>query len=603
MSSAEDKSKPSFTTAQAAVQITRDNTSWSQQLGQGVTKLTYGFFDAAPPADYGNESETFSRVNELQREAVFKAIAAWADVANITFTAVNPTGFTNNATLLIGNFVADDKSDTAAHAYAPSTKNFDAKSEEGDFWFNIKATSKDFEYGSYNYSTVLHELGHSLGLAHPGNYNAGEERDATYAADAVYQQDSLEYTIMSYFGADNTGATHTFDGTTYYGSTALLDDIAAIQRLYGANMHTRTGDTTYGFHSTEKGGPFDITSSDQQVVFSIWDAGGTNALDLSGYSTNQIVDLREGKFSSAGELTDNISIAFGTLIQTGIGGSGNDKIYGNDANNALEGKAGSDFIDGGGGINAAIFSGPTKNYEIVLTAGNSPFMVHDLVGTDGTDTLVSIQDLRFTGQELQTGDFLLSRGLFSQESGFFGTAYNIFHLYIAEENRAPDALGLYYWVARVAQGAKISDIADSFAAQPETSSVYSLSLGNEGFVTAVYNNLFHRPVDQAGFDYWVGELSRGANRGDLALEIALGAKDDDATIIANKVGVARAFSQTQGLTNADWARDVLSGVDATDASVTAANEKIAHYVATATAPQTSELMVKLIGIPDPVPVA
>lgn len=29
----------------------------------------------------------------------------------------------------------------------------------------------------------------------------------------------------------------------------MLHDILAIQHLYGANTHTRTGDTTYGFHS------------------------------------------------------------------------------------------------------------------------------------------------------------------------------------------------------------------------------------------------------------------------------------------------------------------------------------------------------------------
>ena len=29
--------------------------------------------------------------------------------------------------------------------------------------------------GTYEYSTLIHELGHALGLEHPGNYNAGEK--------------------------------------------------------------------------------------------------------------------------------------------------------------------------------------------------------------------------------------------------------------------------------------------------------------------------------------------------------------------------------------------------------------------------------------------
>ncbi|MGE4078882.1 MAG: M10 family metallopeptidase C-terminal domain-containing protein, partial [Reyranella sp.] len=448
-----------------------------------------------------------------------------------------------------------------------------------------------------------HELGHSLGLEHPGSYNAGDQRNATYTDDAVYQQDSLQYTIMSYLGADNTGAVHKAGDTTYFGSTALLDDIAAVQRLYGANMTTRTGDTTYGFHTTEKGSAFDIVSADQQVVFSIWDAGGINTLDLSGYEGNQTIDLRAGHFTSAGELTQNISIALGTVMHTGIGGSGNDTICGNDANNVLVGHAGNDRLDGGLGVNAADFTGPTKNYEIVLTAGNSPFVVHDRVGTDGTDWLTSIQDLRFPGETLSTTDFILSRGQFSKDAGFFGDAFNIFHLYIAEENRAPDALGLYYWVARVAQGDKITDISDSFFAQQETSGVYAPTLANDAFVDKVYANLFHHAPDQGGLDYWVNDLVNGTTRGDLVLNIALGATGTDKTIVDNKVKIARSFAQTEGLTNADWARDVMSGVDVTAQSVTEASQKIADYAATAAAAQTAELIVKLIGVPDPAPVA
>lgn len=599
MSSQEEQvdPKPSFTTSQAAVQITRDNVSWSHEPGQGLTGLTYGFRSTRPQDGYANDDgKTFSRVNEQQREASIKAVTAWADVANITFAAVDPTGFTDDATILIANFEAGVASKSAAHAYAPSTKNFAFDSEEGDFWLNIKSTAQDFDHGTYNYATVLHELGHSLGLDHPGRYAAGDERDANYKDDAVYRQDSLQYTIMSYFEADNTGAVHTVGDTTFYGSTPLLDDIAAIQRLYGANMHTRAGDTIYGFHGTETGSAFDIASPTQEVVLSIWDAGGFNTLDLSGYSSNQVIDLRAGHFSSAGALTDNISIALGTIIHTGIGGAGNDTIFGNDADNALVGNAGDDRLDGGLGFNSASFTGPARNYEITLTAGLSPFTVHDRIGGDGTDTLVAIQDLRFDGQHVTTPDLVLSRSLFSQSDGFFGDASRLFHLYIAEEGRAPDALGLYYWAARIAQGASLSHLADSFFVQPETASVHAPALDDQAFVTAVYHNLFHHAPDRPGLAYWLAELGHGTSRGHLLLSVALGALEDDATIIDNKVAVARRFAQTEGLTNAAWGRDVLADVDATAESVVAADQKIAAYAEMTSTGQAAELVVRLIGV-------
>lgn len=50
---------------------------------------------------------------------------------------------------------------------------------------------------------------------------------------------------MSYFSEQNTGA----DYKGVWPSGPQLDDITAIQKLYGANTTTRTGDTTYGFNS------------------------------------------------------------------------------------------------------------------------------------------------------------------------------------------------------------------------------------------------------------------------------------------------------------------------------------------------------------------
>jgi serralysin len=82
----------------------------------------------------------------------------------------------------------------------------------------------------------------------------------------------------------------------------MVHDVAVIQAKYGADMTTRTGDTTYGFNATA-----DVTNAAMQfedgemhTIFTIWDAGGTDTLDLSGYYSDSVIDLRPGAYSSAG---------------------------------------------------------------------------------------------------------------------------------------------------------------------------------------------------------------------------------------------------------------------------------------------------------------
>jgi serralysin len=51
---------------------------------------------------------------------------------------------------------------------------------------------------------------------------------------------------MSYFNASSLGGARHFDfniSQTAYAGAPLIHDIAAIQRMYGADMTTRTGDT------------------------------------------------------------------------------------------------------------------------------------------------------------------------------------------------------------------------------------------------------------------------------------------------------------------------------------------------------------------------
>jgi serralysin len=192
----------------------------------------------------------------------------------------------------------------------------------------------------------MHELLHGVGLDHAGDYNGDSAPD--YETGASYYQDSNQYTVMSYWAASNTGASHYAAGILQFASTPLLYDVAALQKLYGANMSTRTGDTVYGFNNTSGRAAFDL-QSDASAVFSIWDAGGVDTLDLSGYSSASRVDLREGAFSDAGGMTLNISIAHGARIENAVGGLGDDDIRGNGANNRLEGRGGSDRLTGAEG--------------------------------------------------------------------------------------------------------------------------------------------------------------------------------------------------------------------------------------------------------------
>ncbi len=198
--------------------------------------------------------------------------------------------------------------------------------------------------------------GHSIGMDHPGNYGEG---GASYSADALYYQDSRQYTAMSYFDATNTGANH----QGYYASTPLLHDVMALQALYGANMTTRTGNTTYGFNNTSGRGAFDFTVDTHPVV-AIWDAGGNDSIDLSGYSMACKLDLNAGAFSDVGGLTGNLAICYGASIENGYGGSGSDQIignalsnvlYGGDGNDVLTSGTGSDILDGGNGNDTLVF--------------------------------------------------------------------------------------------------------------------------------------------------------------------------------------------------------------------------------------------------------
>jgi hypothetical protein len=111
--------------------------------------------------------------------------------------------------------------------------------------------------------------------------------------------------------------------------------------------------------------------------------------------------------------------------------------------------------------------------------------------------------------------------------------------------------------------------------------------------------VFGRTPDTDGLNYWADTLSGGAiSRGWFLYSFLYGASQAslDNKTVDNKVTVSSNFAMTKGLSNSEWGHTVLSGVNGTAESVTAANAQTATFAAMAADPATSELVVKLIGI-------
>ena len=218
----------------------------------------------------------------------------------------------------------------------------------------------------------------------------------------------------------------------------LIHDIAAIQRMYGADMTTRTGDTVYGFNSNAGRDSYDFTKTPAPIM-AIWDAGGNDTIDASGYATRQVIDLTPGSLSSiggvtfdtaptseqvvanrtaagisnatytravydanmaalkanpeVGRLTDNVGIAYGAIIENAIGGSGADTIIGNSVDNILRGNAGNDLLAGGAGND--LLDGGTGDDEMLGGLGNDRFSVDSAgdkvveLANQGIDSVIS----------------------------------------------------------------------------------------------------------------------------------------------------------------------------------------------------------------------
>lgn len=200
------------------------------------------------------------------------------------------------------------------------------------------------------------------------------------------------------------------------------------------------------------------------------------------------------------------------------GRSGNDILHGGAGDDTLDGGEGDDVLDGGTG-NDVFFTGPGHDtviggagidrvaYTNILNRYNvSPQANDEYILTDdnatSVDTLEQVEDVSFADVTLAL-DMLAT--IIAEEQ-------QVARLYTAVLGRNPDNNGLVYWLNDMdTHGTSIQDISAGFAGSEEYLARFGAQ-SDADFINQLYNNILGRDADQAGYNYWMDEISRTGDR-------------------------------------------------------------------------------------------
>ena len=346
--------------------------------------LTRRKFDVAPG---GTLTVNLSALQGDAKGFAGLALHSWSIITGINFESVEH----NNADIMF----SDDR---------PGASNRSTVADGLIIQSVVNVSTEWVEQGEGldTLQTFIHEIGHALGLGHPGPYNG--DRPENFFAETISYYDSNQISVMSYIDQTENLIVR---GDYAFVMTPMIADILAIHELYGAPASVYSGNTMYGVNAntgTFLDVLFDIWMEGQQpfgvpLSLTLYDTDGNDSLNFTTGLENQIIDLNPGSASSIYGVENNLFIAADTIIENAYAGYGNDVIVGNDANNKLHGGYGGNDVIFGDEGNDLIWGksgddwlrGDRGNDVLVGGAGND-----FLVGGLGNDRFYFTKDGIYT---------------------------------------------------------------------------------------------------------------------------------------------------------------------------------------------------------------
>ncbi|WP_374362697.1 DUF4214 domain-containing protein [Pseudoduganella danionis] len=440
-------------------------------------------------------SSTIQNVFNTQGNPESLSLAELTDqffVANYSFTALHPRYF--------------------GRGYSATEVQLDYLDGASSNFTGVTLANPSANEGDATLTQLVHNMPNIFRLSANGKLNFHYNNDAGlfYGTSAIVNDAELKSLLPESAAEYNKVSGNVTLGL--HGAVSLLQSDNFSGTLSSITLSTEktiasaaiNGSFTIGGNSTSIAYERSTTALKGQLdnVLINYRDGSQIKLDQLNLAVDSHSEIDEALLTNAanfsGNDTFNVTLAsrLDHTLQLATG-SGNDRVIlkGGAESLAVNAGSGNDVItlldhfhlvDGGSGSDTVVLAGPRDSYQISQN-GNS-LLVQSKAFAGGTDTLTNVERLLFDD------------GAVAYDIA--GIGGQIYRLYQAAFDRAPDKSGLGFWMHQMDEGMSLDTVASFFTSSPEFQSLYGSNLSNAALVDKLYQNVLHRAGDEGGIKFW-----------------------------------------------------------------------------------------------------